>query len=448
MTTLPRVGLPAPGFDLPCAMPGGTFGRARLGDHRGRWTAVVFYPRDFSMVCPTELTGASARIDDFSAQDCDLIGISVDPPEVHARWMTTPQHAGGVEGLQFPLASDVGGAVARSYGVLDEERGVALRGLFLVDPEGLLQCQMVMPLTVGRSTDETLRVLAALRTGGLCPVNWRVGGAAIDIESVLHEGRVVGRYRIETPLGSGGYAHVFRARDLVLDRIVALKVFRPQSKGTMQTMIAEARLAASLSHPNVCTIYDVDDGEGVPLLTMECLEGITLSRRILSRDIPPAEAARIVSGLAAGLAAAHARHVIHGDLMPGNGMVLPGGFAKILDFGLARRIDPSDLDAAGAGPTSGTPRYMAPERFRGRQVTGASDVFAFGVIAYETFRQEPAFAGTTIPDLIRAVSALDPDHLAGGVPAPWDDVIRRALVSDPAARTITMREIAEIAEAA
>src|SRR5207302_53472 len=163
-----------------------------------------FYPRDFSMVCPTELTGASARIEAFQALECDVVGISIDAVDVHARWIATPQHEGGVAGLAFPLAADVDGAVAKRYGVFDEARGVAL------------------------------------------------------------------------------------------DRVVALKVFRPRSKGTIAAMLEEARLAASLGHRNVCTIYDVDDGEGVPLLAMECLEGATLSSRIADKSLAPAAAARVL----------------------------------------------------------------------------------------------------------------------------------------------------------
>lgn len=445
MLPAPRVGHPAPDLDLPCANPGGGYGRMRLADRRGNWVAVIFYPRDFSMVCPTELTGASARIDEFRAHGCDVVGVSVDPPEVHAKWMETPQHEGGVQGLAFPLASDGDGAVARRWGVWDDARGVALRGLFLIDPEGRLQAQTVLPLTVGRSTDETLRLLAALRTGGLCPVDWR-GGAEIDVEAQLRPGRVVGRWKIEAPLGSGGFAHVFRARDLALDRVVALKVFRPRSKGTVAAMISEARLAASLQHPNVCTIFDVDDGEGVPLLAMECLEGTTLARRLSSNDLGPAEASRVLRGIASGLAAAHAKCVVHGDLKPGNVMVLPGGHAKILDFGLARRANPADLDRTRQGPTSGTPRYMAPERFRGRPTTGAADVFAFGAIVVEAFTMRPAFAGTSVADLIRSVTAVDPAAHAASVPGPWSSIVRRALAPDPEQRTITMSEIATIAD--
>ncbi|MCE9635200.1 MAG: redoxin domain-containing protein [Planctomycetes bacterium] len=444
-----RVGLPAPDFDLPCAIPahGGsvTFGRSRLRDHCGRWLAVLFYPRDFSLVCPTELTGASARIDEFRANDCDVVGISVDAPDVHAKWLATPQHAGGVEGLAFPLASDVGGGVARAFGVLDEERGVALRGLFLIDPDGRLQCHVVLPLTVGRGTDETLRVLSALRTGGLCPVDWRAGREAIDVEAQMQPGRVVSRYRIEAPLGSGGNAYVFRARDIALDRVVALKVFRPGAKATVGTMIEEARLAAALAHPNICTIYDVDDSEGIPLLAMECLGGVTLARRIAAKDLAPTEAARALIGIASGLAAAHARHIVHGDLKPGNVMVLPGGAAKVLDFGLARRADPRDLDQTRPGPTSGTPRYMSPERFRGHPTTGAADVFAFGVIAWECFTLRPAFAGTAIGQILRAINDVDPAAMAADLPEPWAGIVQRALQPDPAARTVTMAEIEELA---
>ncbi len=438
-----RVGLPAPNFDLPVALPGGQRDRATLAGYRGRWLALLFYPRDFSMVCPTELTGTSARIADFSALGCEVLAVSVDSVEIHASWLRTPQADGGVAGLAFPLASDEKAVVMRRYGVFDEERGVGLRGLFLVDPNGILQCQTVLPLTVGRGTDETLRVLAALQTGGLCPLDWRQGATAVPLEDQLRPGRVVSRYRIEASLGSGGFATVFRARDIGLDRVVALKVFRPGSRQTVTAMLEEARLAAALTHPNVCAVYAVDDSEGVPLIAMEHLEGQTMSRLLYDKRLGPADAVRVLGGIAAGLAAAHERHVVHGDLKPGNVIVTREGHAKIVDFGLARRASPTELGHTHESRTSGTPRYMAPERFRGHPVTGASDVFAFGLMAYEAFAQRPALPGSTVQDLVRQILSLDGPRLAAELPPPFDDLVRRSLALAPEARTITMREIAD-----
>src|SRR3954453_14082919 len=116
-----RIGNPAPAFDLPCTrFPDPARSRVALDDYRGRWLVLVFYPRDFSLVCPTELIGLSQRFDEFAGQGCDLLGISCDSVESHERWIATPQARGGLGGLNFPLATDHDGAVARSYGVFHE----------------------------------------------------------------------------------------------------------------------------------------------------------------------------------------------------------------------------------------------------------------------------------------------------------------------------------------
>ena len=171
MSTL--IGNLAPAFDLPCtrfAEPGRE--RVALRDYRGRWLVLVFYPRDFSLICPTELIGLSQRFDEFAAQDCALLGISCDSVASHERWIATPRANGGLGGLNFPLASDLDGATARSYGVYLERQGVAVRGLYIIDPGGLVQYQVVHNLSVGRRSQEVLRVLwpsnragCAARTG-------------------------------------------------------------------------------------------------------------------------------------------------------------------------------------------------------------------------------------------------------------------------------------------
>ena len=131
------IGNPAPPFDLPCTrFPDPSRTRVTLEDYRGRWLLLVFYPRDFSLVCPTELIGLSQRFDEFAEQDCELLGISCDTVESHERWMATPMARGGLGGLKFPLASDLDGAVARAYGVYQERQQIAVRGLFIIDPEG------------------------------------------------------------------------------------------------------------------------------------------------------------------------------------------------------------------------------------------------------------------------------------------------------------------------
>ena len=175
-TGIAKVGKPAPSFDMPSTKNLEKLNEnVKLEDYRGKWVALVFYPLDFTFVCPTELTAFSDRYADFKEHNCELIGISTDSVYSHRAWLQTPRDKNGIEGLKYPLAADMGGAVSRDYGVLIEEKGIALRGLFVIDPEGVLRYKVVHDLNIGRSTDETLRVISALQTGGLCAAEWRPG---------------------------------------------------------------------------------------------------------------------------------------------------------------------------------------------------------------------------------------------------------------------------------
>jgi len=136
---------------------------------------LFFYPLDFTFVCPTEITALSDRYEEFVARGADVLGVSVDSVYSHRAWINTPREKNGIAGLKFPLASDITKQVSRDYGVLVEEEGVSLRGLFIIDPDGILQYAVIHNMNVGRSVDETLRVLEALQTGGLCPADWKPG---------------------------------------------------------------------------------------------------------------------------------------------------------------------------------------------------------------------------------------------------------------------------------
>lgn len=170
------VGAPAPDFHLETAKGNGTdFGKVSLSDYRGKWLVLFFYPLDFTFVCPTEIISLSDSIEDFRDLDAEVLGISVDSIHSHRAWINTPRDQNGLGGLNYDLASDFNKITARAYGVLDEETGIAFRGLFIIDPEGILRYQVVTDLNIGRSDEETLRVLQALQSGGLCPANWRPG---------------------------------------------------------------------------------------------------------------------------------------------------------------------------------------------------------------------------------------------------------------------------------
>ena len=157
------IGNPAPAFELPCTrFPDPSRTCVTLEDYRGRWLLLLFYPRDFSLVCPTELIGLSQCYEEFEKHQCDILGVSCDPVDLHERWMATPVARGGLGGLNFPLASDVDGSVSQVYRVYQERQQVAVRGLFLIDPDGLVQYQVVHSLSVGRRSNEVLRVLSAM----------------------------------------------------------------------------------------------------------------------------------------------------------------------------------------------------------------------------------------------------------------------------------------------
>jgi peroxiredoxin (alkyl hydroperoxide reductase subunit C) len=128
---------------------------------------------DFTFVCPTEITALSDRYEEFVDMDCEILGVSTDTKFSHRAWIQTPREKNGLGHINFPLAADPTHKTSRDYGVLLEEEGIAMRGLYIIDPEGIIRYQVVTDDNVGRSVDETLRVLAALQSGGLCPADWK-----------------------------------------------------------------------------------------------------------------------------------------------------------------------------------------------------------------------------------------------------------------------------------
>lgn len=169
----------APDFEA-TAVVNGQFEKIKLSSYRGKKHVLLFfYPLDFTFVCPTELHAFQAKYDDLKALDVELIGVSVDSEFSHFAWLNTPKNQGGIQGVTYPLVSDLTKQIAASYDVLLEEGGVALRGLFLIDKEGVVQHQVVNNLPLGRSVDEAVRVVEALQFfeehGEVCPANWHKG---------------------------------------------------------------------------------------------------------------------------------------------------------------------------------------------------------------------------------------------------------------------------------
>jgi peroxiredoxin (alkyl hydroperoxide reductase subunit C) len=175
------IGNKAPDFRSDAAKDGEIV-QIGLSDYKGRWLVLFFYPLDFTFVCPTELVAFSDRAEDFKALGCDLLGVSVDSVHTHLAWMRTPRNQAGVGDLAYPLLSDLSKDVARAYDVLSGD--VALRGVFLIDPDGNVQTATVNNLPVGRNVDEVLRTVKAYQYvrshGGTCPANWQEGQDGMD----------------------------------------------------------------------------------------------------------------------------------------------------------------------------------------------------------------------------------------------------------------------------
>jgi alkyl hydroperoxide reductase subunit AhpC len=178
-----KIGTPAPQFQAD-ALVDGQFKTLRLDDFAGKWLVLLFYPLDFTFVCPTELLAFSDRIAAFRELDAEVVGVSVDSKYTHLAWTQRPRKQGGIEGLRFPLIADLKRELSSSYGILNDE-GVSLRGLFLIDPHGVVQHATINNLAVGRSVDETLRVVQAFRFvqehGEVCPADWKPGAATINV---------------------------------------------------------------------------------------------------------------------------------------------------------------------------------------------------------------------------------------------------------------------------
>lgn len=177
--SLAQVGQPAPEFTAACAFPhegpASPVKNVSLSDYRGKWLVFFWYPLDFTIVCPTEISALSDRMDEFNELECEILGASTDSVYSHRAWLRTPRSQNGIEGVGYPILSDMTHVIARDYGVLIEDKGIALRGLFIIDPDGILQYTTINNLNLGRSVEETLRVLQGLQSGGLCPSDWKPG---------------------------------------------------------------------------------------------------------------------------------------------------------------------------------------------------------------------------------------------------------------------------------
>ena len=264
----------------------------------------------------------------------------------------------------------------------------------------------------------------------------------------LVSGSRIGNYEVVTQQGAGGMGEVYRARDIRLDRTVAIKSLPPGVAADPERLARferEAKLLASLNHPNIAGIYGLEDVAGSPYLVLEFVEGETLAQRLSRGPLSPRETLDVGGRIASGIEAAHARGIVHRDLKPGNIMLTSSGDVKVLDFGLAKggaaeagtasdlAASPTlALSATGQGIILGTAPYMSPEQARGKLVDRRADVWAFGCVLFECLAGHPAFQGETVSDVIARILEREPDwrDLPESVPPRFQELIQRCLTKD------------------
>jgi serine/threonine protein kinase len=252
----------------------------------------------------------------------------------------------------------------------------------------------------------------------------------------------VTRYAVEKRLGQGGMATVDLAEDTELGRRVAVKRLFASLAGDyvfQQRFFREARLAAALSHPNLVTVYDVGEENGLPYIVMEYVDGETLAE-LMRREgpLPADRAVDLLLQVCAGLEHAHAAGLVHRDIKPQNLLVRRDGVAKIADFGIARTIQSTQLTQVGT--VLGTAAYLAPEQAVGEQVTAAADIYSVGVVGYELLTGRTPYGFETLADL--TLKQQEPPAPITDVPPHVDAAIRRSLAFDPAARPASAAALA------
>jgi non-specific serine/threonine protein kinase len=251
---------------------------------------------------------------------------------------------------------------------------------------------------------------------------------------VTAQQKAIRQYRLTRKLGEGGMGVVFEARDDRLDRLVAIKRLRAMDShpSLKERLLREARVAAKISHPNICQVYELAEENGELFVVMELLEGETLAGRIERATVPLGEALQTALGVVGALEALHSRGIIHRDLKPSNVFLTPNG-VKLLDFGVARPpLAQDDVLLTQPGTIVGTPRYMAPEMFGEDPVGPSADLFALSAILFEMLTGRPAFDGRTLVEIYAAVLQSQPPPLVGGPDImAVDRIIQRGLAKQP-----------------
>ena len=261
----------------------------------------------------------------------------------------------------------------------------------------------------------------------------------------LQSGQHIGAYTMVRLLGAGGAGEVWRARDERLGRDVAIKILLPHFSNDAERLrrfADEARAAGALNHSNILTVYDVGENRGIPFLVTECLEGVSLRRRMDAGPVPVEEAVAIALACARGLGAAHARGIIHRDMKPENTFIRSDGSVKILDFGVAKlqsalAAPHSNASQTMTGVIVGTAGYMAPEQVKGETIDARTDLFALGVMVYEMLGERHPFRRASTFETLHAVLTVEPPDLSRAnehLPAPLTRIVMRLLKKLPDAR--------------
>jgi DNA helicase II / ATP-dependent DNA helicase PcrA len=277
---------------------------------------------------------------------------------------------------------------------------------------------------------------------------------------MISEGVLIAHYRIIGPLGEGGMGAVYKAHDEKLQRVVALKVLPPESLGQAdrrRRFLQEARAASALNHPHILTVYEIGEADRQPYMVTEYVEGQTLREKIANGALPAREALEVAIQVAEGLAKAHEHGILHRDLKPENLIVSRDGYAKILDFGLAKLVERRRASFAAdsaektliqvktqAGMVMGTINYMSPEQLLAQRVDLRSDIFSFGVVLYEMTTGRYPFAGSNKIDTMHAilhVEARPPHEIKSGLPVELHRVTSKALAKAPKARYASVKEL-------
>jgi serine/threonine protein kinase len=279
----------------------------------------------------------------------------------------------------------------------------------------------------------------------------------------LTAGAKLGRYEISSKIGEGGMGEVYLAEDTRLHRKVALKVLPADlasHRDRMRRFEQEAQAAAALNHPNIAHIYEIGEREGIHFIAMEFIDGVTMREKIHREQTELRKLLRYLQQVAEGLSKAHAAGIVHRDLKPDNVMITRDGYAKILDFGLAKLTEQTTQPGVeGEAPTAvmrqplstpgaimGTVGYMSPEQAQGRvnEIDQRSDIFSFGCILYEAITRYKAFEGKDTIDALNKIIREQPPAISTFAPAPTDlqRIVRRCLAKDADERYQTIKDVA------